>query len=199
MNNLPSTPADFLAALLAGGTLYGLVSTWLIDLLIRAWERRAQGRISETKRRWVSIGVAIAVPVLAYGGLCALGNAVWSVDGLYAAAMAGVAAVGGSKISYAGRESLSKPGEDAAYRARNDASGDPDAPNGGHVAPQPERLASVQWFPVTPEQQAEYDRQRAALPTAQEVALRAVPAPDHAPDPAAGRLRSGTSWRRIWG
>jgi hypothetical protein len=40
-------------------------------------------------------------------------------------------------------------GEDPAYRAAHDASGDPDLPNGGH-------------------------------------AMRAVPAPDQAPDPAAG-------------
>ena len=137
MNNLPTTPVDLFTQLLSGGVLYGLVSTWLIDVIIRRWERRVRGRISETKRRWVSVAVAVAVPVLAYGGLVALGTAALSVDGVYSAALIGIAACGGSKISYASRASKAKPsggplGDDPAYRARNDASGDPDAPNGGH-------------------------------------------------------------------
>lgn len=166
MNEIPSTPVELFTQLLGGGVLYGLVSTWLIDLLIRAWEKRIKGRISETKRRWVSIGVAVAVPVAAYLALVALGAAGWSVDGLYSAAMVGVAAVGGSKISYAARASQRKPA----------------AP-----APQTERLAPLEWFPTTPEQAAEFERTRQTLPTVQDVATRAPSPPPArgAPAPAA--------------
>jgi hypothetical protein len=148
MTELPGTPVDFFAQLLAGGALYGLVVTWLLDGLLGLWEGHAGAPISETKRRWLSIAVALLVPVAAYGGLCGLGAAVLSADGLYSAVLVGIAATAGKQVVYAGRESLSKPqgvplGEQPAYRAAHDASGDPDA-------------------------------------------MRAVPAPDHAPDPASG-------------
>jgi hypothetical protein len=109
VNNLPATPADFLAQLLAGGTLYGLFSTWLIDGLISLWQAHAGAPISGTKRRWLSIAVALVVPVVAYGGLIALGAATASADGVYSAALVGVAAVSGGKLAYAARESLNKP------------------------------------------------------------------------------------------
>jgi hypothetical protein len=37
MPDIPSTPTDFFAQLLAGGALYGLVSTWLLVGLMAAW------------------------------------------------------------------------------------------------------------------------------------------------------------------
>jgi hypothetical protein len=145
---LPNTPTDFLAQLLAGGALYGLVVTWLLDGLLTLWERHTGAPVSGTKRRWLSIAVALLVPVAAYGGLCALGAAVVSADGLYSAVLVGVAATAGKQVVYAGRESLAKPtgvplGEDPAYRAAHDASGDPDRPNGGHMAPQTARLPAI--------------------------------------------------------
>jgi hypothetical protein len=144
MDNLPTTPTDFFAALLAGGALYGLVVTWLLDGLLALWEGHAGAPVSETKRRWLSIAVALLVPLAGYAGLCTLGAAVLSADGVYSALLVGVAATAGKQVAYAGRESLSKPtggplGEDPAYRAAHDASGDPDRPNGGHPmrAPSP--------------------------------------------------------------
>lgn len=172
MNEIPSTPAEFLAQLLTIGTLYGLVTTWLIDGLIALWEAHAGGAISGTKRRWISIAVALAVPVAAYLGLIALGQAVWSADGLYSAALVGVAAVSGGKLAYAARESLSKPGEDPADRAAPDASGDPDLPNGGHPAPQTAPLPAFAGYPQTPEHEAAYEAMHAGLPTVQEAAMR---------------------------
>ena len=156
---LPNTPTDFFAQLLAGGALYGLVVTWLLDGLLALWGAHAGGPVSGTKRRWLSIAVALLVPLAAYGGLCTLGAATLTVDGLYSALLVGIAATAGKQVAYAGRESLSKPqgvplGEQPAYRAAHDASGDPALPQGGH-------------------------------------ALRAVPAPDHAPDPAAGAPSPG--------
>ena len=132
MPDIPTTPTDFFAQLLAGGALYGLVSTWLLDGLLALWEARAAGPVSGTKRRWLSIAVALVVPGVGYAGLLALGAASLTPDGVYSAVLVGVAAIAGNKIGYAGRESLSKPGDDPAYRAAHDASGDPDAPNGGH-------------------------------------------------------------------
>jgi hypothetical protein len=136
VNNLPSTPTDFFAALLGGGALYGAVVTWILDGLLGLWEGHAGAPVSETKRRWLSIAVALVVPLVGYGGLVALGAATLSADGLYSAVLVGVAATAGKQVVYAGRESLSKPqgvplGERPAYRRRHDASGDPALPNGG--------------------------------------------------------------------
>jgi hypothetical protein len=127
-----------LTQLLAGGALYGAVVTWLLDGLLSLWAGHAGAPVSGTKRRWLSIAVALLVPILAYGGLCALGAAVLSADGLYSALLVGVAATAGKQVVYAGRESLAKPqgtplGEQPAYRAAHDAGGDPDLPNGGHA------------------------------------------------------------------
>ena len=146
MPDIPSTPTDFFAQLLAGGALYVLVVTWLLDGLLAAWAGHAGAPVSATKRRWLSIAVALLVPLAGYGGLCLLGAAVLSANGLYSALLVGVAATAGKQVVYAGRESLSKPaavplGEQPAYRAAHDASGDPDLPNGGHPmrpAPAPE-------------------------------------------------------------
>jgi hypothetical protein len=167
MTNLPTTPTDFFAQLLAGGALYGLVSTWLLDGLMAAWEARASGPISGTKRRWLSIAVALVVPVVGYGGLLALGQATLTPDGVYSAVLVGVAAIAGNKIGYAGRESLAKPqgvplGEQPAYRAAHDAGGDPapmravpapqDAPPGEAGAPSlADTLAADMGLDTTPE------------------------------------------------
>lgn len=147
METLPSTPIDFFAQLLAGGAFYGLVVTWLLDGLLAAWAGHAGAPVSGTKRRWLSIAVALLVPVGAYLALCTLSAATFSADGLYSALLVGVAATAGKQVAYAGRESLRKPGdsyrapltvplgEQPAYRAAHDASGDP-APMRAVPAPQ---------------------------------------------------------------
>ena len=116
MANLPGTPADFFAQLLAGGALYGLVVTWLLDGLLALWEGHAGAPVSGTKRRWLSIAIALLVPILAYGGLVLLGAATFTADGVYSAVLVGVAATAGKQVAYAGRESLSKP-QGTAMRA----------------------------------------------------------------------------------
>lgn len=60
-------------------------------------------------------------------------------------------------------------GEQPAYRAAHDASGDPDAPNGGHVAPQTARLPAAPDAPL-------------ASPLARQIAADNGMDPDHTPE-----------------
>lgn len=147
MEPLPSTATDFFSELMAGGALYGLVSTWLIDLVIQLWEKHAGCPISGTKRRWISIAVALLVPVAAYLVLSGLGTVTLSVDGVYTACLVGVAAIAGNKVGYAGRESLVKP---SAPPPAAPVQPKPDLPGGGQtlVAGPKGKAPDLAWFPT---------------------------------------------------
>jgi len=108
---MPDTPAALLVLLYAGvGTLFSLVAVWLINQTIALWEARQGGApISESKRRWISIGVPAALVCVGYFGLVLIGTLALTWQTFWLACVSAFGAVGGKQFVYAGLASLSKP------------------------------------------------------------------------------------------
>jgi hypothetical protein len=107
---IPETPAGFFALLLAGaGALFGLLVVWLTDQLIALWEARTHAPISDTKRRWISLGVPAGLVFIGYAGSVLLGSVPLSGQTAYQAGIAALAATGVKQVAYATVESRAKP------------------------------------------------------------------------------------------
>ena len=107
---MPPTLTEFWTALYSGNTVIGSVlAFYFTTLVIGLWEGRTHARISETKRRWVSIAVATALGLIGYAGLCAFGRIAFGGDSLYVAAVLILGNVAGKQVLYATTTSMIKP------------------------------------------------------------------------------------------
>lgn len=108
---IPDTPVGFLTLLFTGaGTLFGLLTYWIVNWVIALWEARQGGTsISATKRRWISILTPITLVWIGYAGLVLAGAMEFTGQSAYLAAVSSIGAAGSKQISYAAAQSVQKP------------------------------------------------------------------------------------------
>lgn len=107
---LPADLPGLFTLLYAGaGAVFGLIVVWLTNQLIARWEARTHAPISETKRRWISLGVPAGLVFLGYGGLVACGIVAFTGQTVYLACVNALAAMGAKQAAYATIASTAKP------------------------------------------------------------------------------------------
>jgi hypothetical protein len=113
---IPETPEQFAWLLMSGqGALFGVISVWVIDAVIKWMQERSkksrsaeERQLSESKQRWVSIGVPIVMVFIGYALTCALGVLPFTLTTFYSTAVGSAVSVGTKQSTYAASESFKK-------------------------------------------------------------------------------------------